>query len=182
MDLPNQIETKRLILRLINQDDFDIFSDIVKDDDVSNNLEFVLKNKPEKSIKSLFQTIITSFSSKDPIIALIVITKEDGNRIGSCGLIPLECGNEAECFYALLPEYRGSGFAIEAMKKLIEYGFSKLNLFKIIAHLNPNKSPLWKVAERVGMKYMGHKQINAISSKAMYYSIEKNEFEAQRIY
>ncbi len=179
MDLPNQIETKRLVLRLFNEDDFDIFSDIIKDDNVSSNLEFVLKNKPEKSIKSLFQTIITSFNSKDPIIALIVITKEDGNRIGTCGLIPLEDYNGAGCFYTLLPKYRGFGFAIEAMKKLIELAFKGLNLTRIITYIHPTNSKAWKVAERTGMKYLGHKQIKNNLSKAMYFSIEKAEFEAQ---
>lgn len=179
---PNTLETKRLILRPLMMDDFSDFSNLLKGNDVSNNLEFILKTKQVINIKNLFQSLMNTGDTSKPIFTLLIINKETRDAIGSCGLLIIEGGNEAECFYALLPEYRGSGFAIEAMKKLIEYGFSKLNLLKIIAHINPIKSPLWKVAERVGMKYMGHKQINALSSKVMYYSIEKNEFEAQRSY
>ena len=176
----NKLETKRLMLRPLIKDDFSVFSNLLKSTDVSNHLEFILKRKQVINIKNLFQSLMNTSNTSNPICTLLIINKETGDAIGSCGLLILEGSNEAECFYILLSEYRGSGFAIEAMKKLIEYGFLKLNLFKIIAHINPKKSPLWKVAERVGMKYMGHKQINAISSKAMYYSIEKNEFEAQR--
>ena len=179
---PNKLETKRLVLRPLTKDDFSVFSNLLKNNDVSNNLEFILKRKQVINIKNLFQSLMNTSNTSNPICTLLIINKETGDAIGSCGLLILEGSNEAECFYILLSEYRGSGYAIEAMKKLIEYGFSKLNLLKIIAYINPKEPPLWKVAERVGMKYLGHKQINAISSKAMYYSIEKNEFEAQRGY
>ncbi|NVM34235.1 MAG: GNAT family N-acetyltransferase [Candidatus Lokiarchaeota archaeon] len=182
MNLPNQIETKRLILRLFNQDDFEVFSNIIEDDVISNNLKFVLKIKPEKNKTSFFRSIIDSYSSKHPIIALIVSTKQEGNNIGFCGLIPLENGSEAETFYTVFPKYRGYGYAIETMKKLIEFAFKGLNLTRIITFLHPTNTKAWKVAERIGMKYLGHKQINDISSKAMYFSLEKTEFEAQSDY
>jgi len=178
----NKLETKRLILRPLLKDDFSVFSNLINTDDVSDNLEFVLKRKEVVNIKDLFQSLMKTFNSYKGEFTLLIINKELGDTIGLCGLNTLEDSKEAECFYTLLPEYRGSGFAIEAMKKLIEYGFLKLALLKIIAYINPKKSALWKVAERVGMKYMGHKQIDAISSKAMYYSIDKYEFEAQKSY
>ncbi len=58
MILPNQIQTKRLILRLFNEDDFDIFSNIIEDDDVSKNLKFVLNIKPEKNLDKQILSII----------------------------------------------------------------------------------------------------------------------------
>lgn len=182
MNLPNQIETKRLILRLFNQDDFEVFSNIIEDDDVSNNMKFVLNITPEKKKTSFFHAIIDSYNSKHPIIALIVSTKQEGYNIGFCGLIPLEDGSGAETFYTVFPKYRGYGYTIEAMKKLIEFAFKGLNLTRIIIFLHPTNSKAWKVAERIGMKYLGHKQIKDISSKAMYFSLEKKEFEAQSDY
>jgi len=179
MNLPNQIETKRLILRPYCQADFEVFSKIIEDDDVSKNLKFVLNIKPEKNKTSLFQYIIGSYSSKHPILALIISTKQEGYYIGSCGLIPLEDGSGAEIFYIVFPKYRGYGYAIEAMKKLIEFAFKGLNLTRLITFIQPTNSRSWKVAERIGMKYLGHKQIRNISSKAMYFLIEKTEFEAQ---
>ena len=182
MDLPIQIETKRLILRPFNRDNFEVFSNLMKDTEVIQNLKFVIKSEPEKDIKTLFQSIIDSYSTSGPIFALMITTKESGNYIGFCGLINLKEDNEAECFYALLPRYRGHGFAIESVKKLIGYTFSELGLTRIIKFINPKDSRLWKVAERVGMKYMGHVQLDNISSKVMYFSIEKTEFEAQQFY
>ncbi len=182
MDLPNRIETKRLILRPINQDDFEFLSEIFKVDDIAENLKFLLNTKPENDKKTLIQSIIASHSTSEPNVALIIINRESKNRIGTCGLIPLEGSDDVECFYALLPRYRGQGFAIESMKKLIEYAFMKLNLSKISAFINPKSTSLWKVAERVGMKYMGHIEYNNITSKAMFFTIEKSEYEIQRFY
>ena len=105
MDLPNQIETKRLILRLLDVNDFDFYLDIIKDNDVSNSLELLFRKKTQNSNKSIFQTIIDSFTSKNPIITLIVINKENNNLIGFCRLIPLDNSNDAECFYTLIPKF-----------------------------------------------------------------------------
>ena len=66
------------------------------------------------------------------------------------------------------------------MKKLIDYAFSNLNISKVIAYINPEIPKSWKVAERIGMKYMGQKLLKEISSNVMYFSIEEREFEAQR--
>lgn len=94
----------------------------------------------------------------------------------------IEDGSGAEIFYIVFPKYRGYGYAIEAMKKLIEFAFKGLNLTRLITFIHPTNSKAWKVAERIGLKYMGHKQIKDISSNAMYFSIEKAEFEVQLDY
>lgn len=179
MDIPNQLETKRCILKPFERDDFEVFSNLLKDDIVSENLEFLVMKKIEEKPEFLFESIINSSKTLNTIVALIILNKNTGNTIGSCGLFLLEDSNEAMCFYSLFPSYRGYGFAIEAVKKLIEYAFMKLKLFKLITLINPKNSKAWKVAERVGMKYMGQVQINDLSSIAMYFSIEKIEFEAQ---
>jgi RimJ/RimL family protein N-acetyltransferase len=182
MDVSNQIDTKRLTLRLINRDDIEVFSNIMKDKSVSENLKFIIKMKYKDKPENLFHQILDSFNTSEPILTFLIVEKDTENIIGSCGLIPLANSNEALCFYILLPRYRGSGFAIEAMKKLIEHAFLKVKLSKLTTFVNPKKPKLWKVAERVGMKYMGQIQINEILSTAMYFSIEKAEFDAQQFY
>jgi len=182
MNLPKKIVSKRLILRLMNRDDFEVFSDILKDATADNNLKFILKMKLDNNSQQIFNSIIDSYNSINPVIVLIVINKESGNYIGLCGLLSSENGKKAQCFYLVRPEYRGHGFAIEAMKKLIEYAFEEPTLTGIIAFIRSTNSRAWKVAERVGMKYMGHVSIKDISSKTMYFSIERAEFEAQGEY
>jgi RimJ/RimL family protein N-acetyltransferase len=182
MNLLQKIITKRLILKLVNQNNFEVFTKIIEDPDVIKNLKFISKEGSEMNVKDLFMSILESYNSNTPIIALIIFNKESGNYIGSCGLLPSEDDNSAECFYTLIPQYRGQGFAIEAMKKLIKYAFTELHFKRITLSIHPTNSKGWKVAERVGMKYLGHVSVKDISSKMMYFSMEKSEFEAQGEY
>jgi len=181
MDLPKTIETKRLNLRPFFQEDFEFFMKIIKVDLIFENLKYIINKADLKSPEFLFQSILHPNKTSDPIIILIIIKKDTSDYIGSCGLTLLTDTNEAICFYSLLPIYRGFGFAIEAMKKLIAYAFLKLNLAKVSTYINPKSTGIWKVAERVGMKYLGQIQIPELQFKAMYFSIEKKEFDAQQI-
>ncbi len=68
------------------------------------------------------------------------------------------------------------------MLKLIEYAFIKLKIPKIIANIRPGNTRGWKVAERIGMKYMGHVQHNCFIPKAMLLTITKEEYVEQHSY
>ncbi|MFX1366305.1 MAG: GNAT family N-acetyltransferase [Promethearchaeota archaeon] len=179
MNLPNTLETKRLRLKQFNPDNFEVFSNIYEDVEVSNNLKYVLNIKLENNNNILFRMILDSYTSKHPLLTLAISSKLEEEIIGSCGLIIQENGEDAEIFYILLPRYRGYGYAIEAMKKLLEFAFTRLNLRRLMIFLHPTNSKAGRVAERIGMKYLGHRKILAISSKAMFFSIEKAEFDVQ---
>ena len=182
MHLPKNINSKRLLLKQINHDDFEVFVGIINEPDVALNLKFILKMFPHNKAQQIFKIIMDSYKTFNPIILLIIKNKENGNDIGLCGLVLSEDSYKAKCFYALLPKYRGYGFAIEAMKKLIEYAFEEPYLEQIIAFIDPTNSKGWKVAERVGMKYLGQMTPKNKPSKMMYFSIDKAEFEAQGDY
>ena len=148
MQIPERLETNRLILRPYAEEDTIDFLD--------------------------------SYKIADPGFSLIISNKENETNLGTCGLISIrDCRNVA-CVYALLPEFRGNGFAIEAMLKLIGYAFIKLEIPKIIAYIHPDNTQGWKVAERIGMKYIGHIQNEDFESKVMHFSIDKREYKAQR--
>ncbi len=181
MDLPKTIESKRLNLRPFSQEDFEFFMKIIKDDLIFENLKYIINKADLKNPVFLYQSFFHSEKTSDPIISLIITKKDTSEYIGFCGLRLLANINEAICFYSLLPIYRGFGFAIEAMKKLIEYAFLKLNLAKISTYINSKSTGIWKVAERIGMKYLGQIQIRELPFKAMYFSIEKKEFDAQQV-
>ena len=125
---------------------------------------------------------LDSYKFSDPGFSLVISNKQNDTYLGTCGLNLIKNSKCVGCVCALLPEFRGNGFAIEAMLKLIEYAFLKLEIPKIIAHIHPDNTHGWKVAERIGMKYMGHVQHNSFIPKAMLLTIKKEEYIAQRSY
>ncbi|MFX0007967.1 MAG: GNAT family N-acetyltransferase [Promethearchaeota archaeon] len=179
MDISKGIKTKRLTLRPINKDDFENFLRIINDKDILENAHYFLENVDLSRPKLLFKLMISPLETLNPIFSLIILKKDTNDCIGFCGFNLLTENKEAICFYYLIPLYRGSGFAIESVKKLIEFGFIELGLDKISIFINPKSKEIWKVAERCGLKYLGHVDIPDTSSKAMYFSIGKEEFNTQ---
>ena len=82
-----------------------------------------------------------------------------------------------ECYFILFPQYRGSGYAIEALKKSIEFAFSTFNINKLNAYISQDNKKGWLVAERSGMKYMGDIIIKQNNKKIMNFSLNKNDFD-----
>jgi hypothetical protein len=54
-----------------------------------------------------------------------------------------------------------------------------MDSYKISIFVNPKSKEIWKVAERCGLKYLGHVDITDSNLKAMYFSIGKEEFNTQ---
>ena len=162
---PSTLETKRIIIRHFTQGDFD-------------NIVSFTKGETSTSFNQLFKTIIDSYQSQESVISYALILKNTGDFLGFCGLITLEDNILMECYYFLQPEYWRNGYAIESLKRIFEYAFSELELYKIVAYIDQGNTRGWKVAERSGMKYMGNilrKDIN-LKKKSMFFLIDKNDY------
>ena len=106
-----------------------------------------------------------------------IIHKVNEQLLGLTFLKPLNSSSEMECFIILFPQYRGDGFAIEALKKSIEFVFSTLKIDTLFAYVSQDNKRGWLVAERSGMKYMGDTIIEDKNKKVMKFSINKNDFD-----
>ncbi len=78
------------------------------------------------------------------------------------GLIALNLGNKkyeiGEIWYKFLPEFWKQGFATEALKEVIQFGFYKLKLHRIEAGCASENIGSTKVLEKAGMTREGHKR------------------------
>jgi RimJ/RimL family protein N-acetyltransferase len=182
MKIPERLVTSRLELCPFKEENFSDFYDIITNEYCAKYLS--TKSEPPilENARSLFSSLISSYNTPNTTFALKISHKENKDFIGTCGLSFSRDTSLVECFYALLPSFQGNGFAIEAMLKLLEYSFDVLKIPKIIIFLHPNNSKSWNVAERIGMKYMGHVQHNSFVPKAMLFTIKKEEYLAQRLY
>ena len=91
---------------------------------------------------------------KHPELGLwATIHKETGKFIGRCGLLPwtIDGQNEVEVAYTIAEEYWGQGLGSEAAQAILEYGFDKLNLSRLICLINSENIPSQRVAEKIGM-------------------------------
>ena len=83
---------------------------------------------------------------------LAVERREDGRVTGLVGLIRRD-HRQGEVGWALGADYRGQGYATEAARALIDYGFSSLCLHRIHADTNSDNLASLRVMERLGMRH-----------------------------
>ena len=114
---------------------------------------------------------------KHPELGLwATIHKESGKFIGRCGLLPweIEGVHEVEVAYTIAQEYWRQGLASEAAQGILQYGFEKLNLTRLICMIEPDNIGSQKVAEKIGMTL--EKRVDGIDGDnypTLIYSIKK---------
>ena len=87
---------------------------------------------------------------KDKCFDLAIERKKDCKAIGLLSLIRRDY-KQGQIGWALGIRYRNSGYATEAAKALVEYGFGTLGLHRIYADTTGENAASWRVMERIGM-------------------------------
>lgn len=174
ISIPQQLETKRLILRILTDEDENEFNAILTKQNLSKSTILNQVASHFQGISDFFRNILKSYNSQKPVIIFRLIYKINQEFIGICGIIP-DFKATTQCFYFLLPPFQKNGYALEALKRLLEYSF-QYKIKKVIAMISPQNSEAWKVAERSGMMYMGEYE------HKMLYEIEKRDFLNQNKY
>ena len=91
----------------------------------------------DKVIKALASNIA---SYKDGLGYCSVVQKSNNEVVGDAGLAILKETGEIEIGYLLRQDLWGQGFGIEIIQGLLEYGFQRLNLDKIVAVAHPENN------------------------------------------
>lgn len=84
-----------------------------------------------------------------------IIHKGTGKLIGLCSLMPwtVDGIEEVEMAYVLAEECRGQGLGTELSRGVVNYGFEKLSLSRIVSLIDPGNMTSRHVVEKAGMKF-----------------------------
>jgi len=146
------IETERLILRPITEDDAAAFFEYYRNENVGLNAGW----KPHDNLDETLEVIRAFYLDKENLFGLEL--REQGILIGSIGLIPdPKRQNEKTRMlgYTVAEEHWGRGYATEAADALIKYGFKELVLDLISAYCYPFNERSKRVIEKCGFNYEG---------------------------
>jgi RimJ/RimL family protein N-acetyltransferase len=87
---------------------------------------------------------------------LAVCLKAGGQLIGNCGIrIASAESHEAEIGYELAPAQWGQGYATEAARSIVRFGFTQLRLHRISACCVADNTGSVRVLEKLGMRLEG---------------------------
>ncbi len=178
MKVPTRIETDRLALRTFTAGDLEPYLRFMLDPEATRYLDFTDEQRTEPGARELFAFVLQSYGGDDPVFALVIALKENDQFIGSCGMARLEDEEHVECYYSLLPEYWGHGYATEATKALLAYAFRELGILQVSAYASLDNPRSWRVAEKAGMTYGGIAQYRGNDFTGKMFSLSGPEFEA----
>jgi RimJ/RimL family protein N-acetyltransferase len=144
------LETERLRLREMIPADVDNLLGIFQDP-VAMRYYPALKDRQEA--ESWVATNMRRYA-EDGVGLWIVELKDSGRFIGQCGLTMQEVAGvrEPEVGYLFLREFWGQGYATEAARASVEYGFAQRGYARIICLITPENRPSQRVAERLRMR------------------------------
>lgn len=149
------LHTERLVLREMLPKDKKHFINFMTDKACTRFLMFSEEQKTPEGARRLFDYILNSYPSSEPILALTIALKNTDEMIGSVGASRLKTSGVYECYYTLFPGMNGYGYATEATQKLFQFLFQNQKATEIRAYMHPENNASQRVAERLSMKYKG---------------------------
>lgn len=149
-----ELESKRLLFRKYQVKDFSVFYDMLSNIDNIKYRSYEPKSKDEVreyinwGIRCVEQTPCINFR-------YAVVLKNTGETIGSCELA-FTNKDPAELAWELHRNYWRNGYGTEIGQTLLELGFKRLRLRRIVADCNTLNKGSYGVMENIGMRREAH--------------------------
>jgi ribosomal-protein-alanine N-acetyltransferase len=167
----HEIETARLLLRPLEPADRDAYYErIYADPEVMKSLATGQPISRERFEERIGPFMIDTWREHG-FGPWVVIHKEGGELIGHCGLRHWDELAGVEIFYALGRAWWGRGFATEAARAALRFGFEQAGLPRIVAAAKLENPASRRVLEKIGMTLDGIGKI--LDFDAAIYSLER---------
>lgn len=161
-DAPPQValETDRLRLRELALDDAGALNEIERDARVTRYMAFDPQTAAETRAY-IEGAMKQQHESPRRAFDLAIVLRGSGLLIGRCGFeIRRPEHREAMLWYELHPDHWGRGYAVEAMRAVLEFAFCDLQVHRVWADCDPRNAASCRVAERLGMTLEGRLREN----------------------
>lgn len=150
-----ELSTERLLLRELTTDDAAEMHALDGDPAVTRWLSCDVLTE-EESRAYLLGTIVQGEMTPRLVWELAVIERASGQLIGRVGLKQKSDPRDASIWYVFRRDRWGHGFALEAIRVLVDFGFRELALHRVWADVDPENGPSQRLCEKLGMRREAH--------------------------
>ena len=148
----HRLETARLLLRPVTLADAEAVFEYGSDPEATRYVLFPT-HRSVADAHAWLETVEQSRAAGGTVPWALEL-KENGTVIGTCGFTSWQPSQaEAEIGYALSRRFWNRGFATEAVRAMVRFGFERAGLQRIVARVAPENAASWRVLEKVGFEY-----------------------------
>lgn len=149
-----ELQTERLTLRTIAEEDADELFPLINDPMVLSGLINVPYPYPRSRVMSMIKILRETMRYGESIETSIIL-KASSAPIGTCSLRIDRQNEKADIGYWLGKQYWNKGYMTEAIKRLIEFAFTELHLFRLHARCFERNRASARILTKCGMKLEG---------------------------
>ena len=151
-----QLETRRLILREYTLDDWPAVDAYTSNPQVVQYMSFG-PTTPEQTREHLQWAITAAAEQPRSLYELAVVLRAEQRLIGTATLqVDSRERRQANFSYLFHPDYWGQGYATEAIRRLIHFGFTELHLHRVADDVDARNLASVRVMEKLSMRREGH--------------------------
>jgi RimJ/RimL family protein N-acetyltransferase len=103
----------------------------------------------------------------------VVIRKNDGKKIGACGLYDRDGLDSIDIGFAFLPGFEGQGYGFESASALLQTAFKDYNLNRVIAITSKRNIPSQKLLQKIGLSFERMITLPYDNEELMLFAIDK---------
>lgn len=153
MDLPT-LTTERLTLSVVEQDDAARIAELAGQREVARNTESIPHPYPVEEAKAWVEEVRESIAAGEAAV-FGIRGRKDERLIGAVGLHPEPEHERAMLGYWLGKPYWNHGYATEAAREAVRWGFEALAIERIYAQSFVRNHASRRVLEKLGMQREG---------------------------
>jgi len=148
------VQSDRLMIRPMTLDDAAFIFRLV-------NEPSWLENIGDRQVHSLadaerfIREKVLAFYQSHGFGMYVIESRSTGVAIGVCGIVVRESLPGADLGFALLPEFWGQGFALEAASAVVSYAYHELRLPPLLAITSQRNARSCRLLEKLGFEYQG---------------------------
>lgn len=175
---PIQLSGTQVTLREFHSNDLDRVMTVVGDDRVTDSLSFDTRSRGQA--EELLSGILDRAEQEPRTEYYLAVTTADDGMVGFARL-GLNGVQAAKLGYAIAADYWGRGYATDAARTLIDFGFGTLKLHRVSAAMGPDNAASIELVYRLGMSYEGrirdHVHTNGEWRDSLLYSVLTHEWK-----
>ena len=156
-----ELETDRLLLREFVEGDWEAVLAYQSDARYLRHYEW--ESRTDNDVRTFVRRFLDNQAETPRTkFQMAIVLPDSGRLIGNCGIRKATVDAvDAEIGYELAPEMWGNGYATEAARAMVSFGFRELGLHRIWAHCAADNLASAHVLEKLGMQQEGRLRENA---------------------